>query len=251
MPLWLSATLWGWFAGSSLILGALLGYYLHMGQRIISSIMAFGSGVLISALSFELIDEAYKRGGFYPTAIGFIAGALIYTFATLVLVKHGAQKRKRSGHRQASEVDSSGSGMAIAIGALLDGIPESIVIGISLISGKTVSLVTVFAIFISNVPEGLSSANGMKQAGRSKKYIFSLWFAIAFISGLASLCGYSFFGHLGPKVISSTTAVAGGAILTMIVDTMIPEAFEEEHEWAGLFTVLGFLIAFGASKMAQ
>jgi ZIP family zinc transporter len=251
MAPWLSATLWGLFAGSSLVLGALLGYYLKFSQRIISAIMAFGSGILISALSFELIEKAYKKGGFASTAVGFLGGALIYTFATLALSKFGAQKRKRSGEHQKLDSESKDNGTAIALGALLDGIPESIVIGLSLVSGKSVSMVAVIAIFISNVPEGLSSSNGMKEAGRSKKYIFGLWSGIAIMSGLASLCGYSFFGNLSINIISATTAVAGGAILSMIVDTMIPEAFEKEHEWAGLITVIGFLISFGISKLSS
>lgn len=140
--------------------------------------------------------------------------------------------------------------MAIAIGALLDGIPESIVIGLSLISGKSVSLVAVFAVFISNVPEGLSSANGMKHAGRSRNYVFGLWSGIAFISGIASYLGYAVFGNMPSTVIASMTGTAAGAILAMIVDTMIPEAFEQEREWTGIITVLGFLVAFACSKLA-
>lgn len=249
MAPWLAAIFWGLFAGSSLVLGALLGYYLKLGQKIISAIMAFGSGVLISALSFELIEEAYKIGGYVSTAIGFLGGALVYTFATLALSKYGAQRRKRSGHKQKTDDDKKDNGTAIALGALLDGIPESIVIGLSLVSGKSVSFTAVVAIFISNIPEGLSSSNGMKEAGRSKKYIFGLWSGIAVISGIASLCGYAVFGNFSPNIICVTTAVAAGAILAMIADTMIPEAFENEHEWAGLITVFGFLVAFGISKM--
>ena len=139
--------------------------------------------------------------------------------------------------------------MAIAVGALLDGIPESIVIGVSTIHGGAVIWVAVIAIFLSNVPEGLSSAAGMKKAGRSAAYVFGLWFGIAVISGVASLIGYAVFSGLSKEVIAATEAVAAGAILAMISDTMMPEAFEVAHDFAGLITVAGFLAAFVLSKL--
>lgn len=171
MPSWFIAGLWGLLGGSALVLGAAVGYFARLPQRLIAAIMAFGAGVLISALSFELMDEAFQRGGFDSTAIGFISGATVYTLANWFLSTQGAKHRKRSGQKQPSEADNSGSGAAIAVGALLDGIPESIVIGVSMLGGGVVSWVTVAAVFLSNVPEGLSSAAGMKQAGRSLKYI--------------------------------------------------------------------------------
>jgi ZIP family zinc transporter len=118
-----------------------------------------------------------------------------------------------------------------------------------MLKGGTVSFVAVIAIFLSNIPEGLSSAAGMKQAGRGAGYIFGVWGSIAVISGVAALIGYTVFRGLSPEIVAATTAVAAGAILAMLVDTMIPEAFEVAHNFAGLVTVAGFLCAFMLSKM--
>jgi len=249
VPGWAEAAWWGFVAGAALILGACIAYFLHVRQRVIAVISAFGAGVLISALSFELMDEAYRRGGFVSTAVGFLLGAVIFTGADWILARYGAKHRKRSGGQQPSEDQQSGSGLAIAIGALIDGIPESIVIGLSLLHGGAVSFVAVIAIFISNVPEGLSSSAGMKKAGRSAAYIFGVWSAIAIASGLAALAGYSLFQYFPASVIAATTATAAGAILAMLVDTMIPEAFETAHNFAGVITVAGFLTSFMLSKL--
>ena len=249
IPLWAQAGFWGLVAGAALVLGAGVGYYLKVPQRLIAAIMAFGSGVLISALSFELIAEAYDKGGFGSMATGFLGGAAVYTAANWVLSRQGAKHRKRSGGQQPSEQEDSGSGLAIAVGALLDGIPESIVIGLSMLGGGAVSTVAVGAIFLSNVPEGLSSAAGMKKAGRSAGYIFGIWGGIALASGVAALAGYTVFEGFSNEVVAATTAVAAGAILAMLADTMIPEAFAVAHDFAGLITVAGFLAAFALSRL--
>ena len=229
IPLWAQAGFWGLVAGGALVLGAVVGYRFDVPRRLIAAIMAFGSGVLISALSFELIADAYERGGFNSMAAGFLGGAAVYTAANWLLSRKGAKHRKRSGGQQPSAAEDSGSGVAIAVGA--------------------VSTVAVGAIFLSHVPEGLASAAGMKKAGRSASYVFGIWGGIALASGIASLVGYTVFQDLPPAVVAATTAVAAGAILAMLVDTMIPEAFEVAHDFAGLVTVAGFLAAFALSKL--
>lgn len=249
IPMWAQAGFWGFVAGAALLLGAAVGYWVKVPERLIAAIMAFGSGVLISALSFELMDEAFKGGGFAATAYGFLGGAAAYTGVNWILAHKGAKHRKRSGGQQPAEDEAGGSGTAIAVGALLDGIPESIVIGLSMLGGGVVSTVAVAAIFLSNVPEGLSSAAGMKKARRSAAYVFGIWAGIALASGVASLVGYTVFQHFSANVVAATTAVAAGAILAMLVDTMIPEAFAVAHDFAGLITVAGFLAAFALSKL--
>ncbi|MBB5111009.1 ZIP family metal transporter [Micromonospora echinospora] len=247
MPEWLEAGFWGLLAGSALLIGAAVGFFARVPRPVTASVMAFGAGVLLSAVSFELIDEAHEQGGLLPVVIGAAAGALLYTGANVLLARHGARHRKRSGDEQPSEREQPGSGTAIAVGALLDGVPESVVIGASLLAGGPVSLVTVIAVFLSNVPEGLSSAAGMRQAGRTRRYVFGLWAAIALISGAASLAGYTLLGGAPPEVLATITALAAGAILAMITDTMVPEAFADAHLLVGLITVLGFLVAFALS----
>ncbi|PRY38814.1 hypothetical protein CLV43_108214 [Umezawaea tangerina] len=140
-------------------------------------------------------------------------------------------------------------GAAIAVGALLDGVPESVVLGLSLLSGGGVGVAVLVAVFISNVPEGLSSAAGMKQAGRGARYVFGVWGGIAVASGVAALLGNLLLRDASPATIAVITAVAAGAILAMVADTMIPEAFERSGLYTGLITTVGFLTAFTVERL--
>lgn len=251
MPSWLLAGLWGLAAASSLLLGAALGFFVRIPERVVGMVMGFGSGVLISALSFELMDEAHARGGALATAVGFALGAAIFTGANVLLERHGARARKQSGHEQPSESEEHGSGLAIALGTLVDAIPESVVIGLSFLEGGAVGLIAFTAIFLSNFPEGLSSAAGMKKAGRSAGYVFGLWGGIVLISGLSALAGYALFRDVPMAVVAAASAVAAGAILAMLVDTMIPEAVKVTRSLTGVLAVIGFLLAFLISKIGE
>jgi ZIP family zinc transporter len=244
MPIWLQAGLWGLAAGGALVVGAGVAWLIEVPQRIVASVMAFGAGVLISALAFDLVDEAETKGGLTATVLGFLVGAVAYLLANVVLARRGARHRKRSGDQQPSEEEQGGSGSAIAIGALLDGIPESVVLGLSLLGGNGIGIPVLAAIFISNLPEGLSSAAGMKRNGRPARYVFGVWIGVAVASGLAGLLGCLLLQGASAELVAAITALAAGAILTMVADTMIPEAFERTHLYAGLIATLGFLTAF-------
>ena len=248
MPVWVQALFWGTVAGAALVLGAAVSWKWTMSPKVVSSVMSFGAGVLISALAFDLVDEAEQGGGLWPTMAGFLAGALVYVGANALLARRGAKHRKRSSEKQPSENDQPGSGTAIAVGALLDGIPESVVLGLGLVSGGSVSAAVLAAVFISNVPEGLSSTAGMKKSGRSAGYVFGVWGGIALISGIASLIGYLSMQNAPAELVAFITAIAAGAILAMIADTMIPEAFQEHHVLTGLIAAMGFLAAFAISR---
>jgi len=248
MPVWLQAGLWGLLAGGTLVVGAAIAWFARVPRVLVAAVMAFGSGVLISALAFELVDEAERSGGLAATVAGLVAGAVVYVAANVGLSRRGAARRKASGEEQSSEQDQSGSGAAIAIGALLDGVPESVVLGLSLLGGGGVGVPVLAAIAISNLPEGLSSSAGMKANGRSARYVFGVWVAIALASGLAGAVGVLALDGASDATVSVITAVAAGAILTMVADTMIPEAFARTQLWTGLITTAGFITAFALSR---
>lgn len=228
MPTWVEAGLWGPLGGGALVVGALIAWSARVPPEVVASVMAFGSGVLISAVAFDLVEEAARAGGLVATASGFLVGAVVYLASNLALARRGARHRKRSGPCWTAFPSPSSWVSACWVAG-------------------SVSLSVLAAVVISNVPEGLSSAAGMKRSGRSARYVFGVWGGIALASGLAALLGYGLLGGAPPEVEAVITAVAAGAILTMIADTMIPEAFEDTHAWTGLITAVGFLTAFPIS----
>ncbi|QIN77610.1 ZIP family zinc transporter [Rubrobacter marinus] len=239
----LAAGFWGFVGGAALLIGAVVGLYANVSRRIIAVVMAVGAGVLVASVAFELMEEAYDAGGFGAASAGLILGALAY-FAADGLVSRRARDRKRSEGQQ-----EDGSATAITIGALMDGIPESVAIGASLIGGGSVSAAMVAAVFLSNVPEGLSAAAGMRKAGHPASYVLGLWGAVAVASALAALFGYLFLAGAPSGVVATIQAFAAGAILTMLASTMMPEAYEEGGAVVGLVTTGGFLIAFVLSRL--
>lgn len=247
MPIWITAGLWGLLGASSLVFGAAGAYFLNLPERITAGIMSFGCGVLISAVAYDLLEDGFQEGGIWPIIAGALLGTVAYTIADLLIARYGGRHRKRSGGQQPKAAE--GGGLAIAVGSLLDGIPESVVLGVSLLGGQGVSIAMLAAIFLSNFPEGLSSAAGMRKAGRSKSYVFGLWCAIVAISALASLAGARLLGNASPRLLATVNAVAAGALITMIVDTMIPEAVAGDHRAAGLLAVLGLLVAFALTNV--
>ena len=205
--------------------------------------MAFGAGVLISALAFDLVDEAAASGGFLPTIAGFVAGAVVYVVLDQLL-EHGGFRRKP--HRRKG--GGGGTGVGIALGALLDGVPETAVQGLILTGGGTLSVGVLVAVVISNLPEGMSSTADLKEDGRGPRYVFGLWTSIAVVCALSSLGGYALLGGLPESGQSVVMAFAAGAILAMICDTMIPEAFRKAQALTGLVTVLGFVASYAVHQ---
>jgi ZIP family zinc transporter len=254
----IAAGIYGLIGGMALFIGALIGLYMKVSKRAIGAIMAFGSGVLISALTFDLMEKAYQSGGFDSVSIGFIAGAVLFVGGDYLIDRYGGHFRKHGhGTRHAAKKGTAensqlaNSGSAIFLGTLLDGIPESAAIGVGLVVGQGVGLSMLIAVFLSNLPEGISGALGMKASGRSHGYIMAVWSATIVTSGGAAALGYTFLGHASKDIIAATLALSAGAILAMIADTMMPEAFEEGGRFVALVTVTGFLLAFVVSHLAK
>jgi ZIP family zinc transporter len=246
MPGWIEAFLWGLVVGSGLIVGAAISYYLNLPHRLLAAVMGFGAGVLISVLAFELIDEAYIHGGLTSSVTGFLAGAVLFSAANWILSNRGAKHRKRCSECivQFAEHKAEGNELAIAIGSIIDDIPEAIIVGIALAGGVAIGKAVLIGFFLANIPEGLASVSGMKKSGRSAQYIFGVWGGITVLTGIAGMLGYSVFGSFPDTIIAFITALAAGGILSMVAETMIPEAFEEAQSFIGLITAAGFLAFF-------
>jgi ZIP family zinc transporter len=235
----LEAAWWGFVGGLALLIGALIGLAWIVPRRVIGLVMAFGAGVLISALTFELTAEAVRSGGFDATAAGLAAGSIVFFLGDRWLDHRGGENRKRS-----SGPGPDGAALGIVLGAILDGIPESAAIGISLIDGGGVSVAVVVAVFLSNVPESLSAATGLR-AQMSRAQILALWGAVAIVSAIAAAAGFQLLGDASGNWVAFIQSFAAGAILTMLADTMVPEAFEAEGRspFTGVVTTLGFALA--------
>jgi len=241
----LEAAFWGFVGGAALFIGAAMALYLHTSMRFVGLVMGFGTGVLFSAVAFELTREAYDRAGADAVVLGLLAGSLVFFAGDWVIDHRGGNRRKSP-----TGMQPEATGSALVLGALLDGIPESAAIGVSLIGGGGVGIAVVAAVFLSNIPEGLSATSGMKNSGRSTGYILGLWAAVAAASTLAAALGYVLLGGVSPTVVAAVQAFAAGAILTMLSDTMVPEAVKHAGSLVGLVTALGFVCAFLLSATA-
>jgi ZIP family zinc transporter len=231
---------WGTLAASSLVIGALIALRFRIGLRAIGLIMGFGAGVLISALAFDLVEEGSdKASGSGWAVAGLFAGCLVFFGGDRLIDNLGGSQRK-----DATGDQEGGSPLAIVLGTVLDGIPESMVIGLTIYEGGAVGAAYLAAVFISNLPEAISSTSGLVTAGWQHSRILWMWIAIALISGLASLAGYGLFQDASPNTIAFVLTFAAGAILTMLAETMMPEAFEHGGKFVGVVTTLGFAVAF-------
>ncbi len=238
-------TIFAIISGSSLVLGALVGIYFKLKQKTIAAFMAFGSGVLICAITFGLMEEAFKRGGFDAVIIGFLLGGLAFIGGDYLIHKMGGRKHHR---HQLKNQPSDTVGAMITLGAVLDGIPESIALGISLFNNQGVGLLMLAAIFLSNFPESISSIGGLLKEGFSKNKILGMWLAVGFVSALATVLSFVFLPDINPNTIGILESFAAGAILVMLADSMMPEAYKEGGFLVGLLTLLGFLVAFVMSR---
>ncbi|MDF2574260.1 MAG: family zinc transporter [Agromyces sp.] len=243
MPEWIGAALSGLIAGGALVVGAVIAWVVRVPVRLVAAVMAFGAGVLISALAYDLVLEARDEGGLWPTIAGFGIGAVIYVVANQLLDRFDRRNPRGSG-------EDPGTGTGIAVGALLDGVPESAVLGLSMVGGGGVSVPVLVAIVISNIPEGLSSTAELKRAGRPAGYVFVLWSGIALASTVAAVLGFVLLDTAGGPTTAFITSIAAGAILAMICDTMIPEAFRSAHAFTGLLVTAGFLLSYAVHSAA-
>jgi zinc transporter, ZIP family len=237
--------LWGTVAASSLVLGGLIALWIPIHRRLLGLVMAFGAGVLISAVAFELVQEAFDTSaGEGGVALGLFAGSTVFFVGDAVIDRLGGDKRKSSGGAQ-----RSGSSLAIVLGIVLDGIPESLVLGLTVLEAGKVSAAFLVAVLLSNLPEAIAATTGLARAGWAKSRVLGLWVVVMLVSGLAALAGYGLLDTASPRTIALVLSFAAGAILTMLADTMMPEAFEHGCKLVGLFTTLGFALAFTISSL--
>jgi zinc transporter, ZIP family len=235
----LEAAFWGVASASSLLIGALIALRFSLPPRVVGLVMGFGAGALISAVSFELIEEAIEASrGSWVVGVGIAAGALTFFGGDWVIDRRGGAERKSVSGEQAE-----GNPAAIVLGSVLDGVPESIVIGGSLVVGGGVSVAMVAAAFLSNLPESLGATAGMVKAGTSQRSLLLMWLGIVAVSGASAAFGYWVLDDASPRLGAFFQSFAAGAMLTMLADTMMPEAFEEGGKLVGLCTTLGFALA--------
>jgi ZIP family zinc transporter len=258
------AILFGLLASSAFPIGVMLGLLLDLPKRLVASVIAFGAGVLVVALTGELMAEAVEEGSVLGAMAGLFAGAIIYIVMDTVLDKAANESPRLKG-RSAKDVkagaaaipetkaEATVSGMAVLVGTVLDGIPENAAIGMGLASeqGPELGLVLLGAVFLSNLPSAIASSSGMRKAGRSTAYIVISWTLVAVACTASCVAGYFFLGSLPDAGKSFMLALAAGGILAMLSDTMFPEAFRNGGPWVALATTVGFACAFLLSQLTS
>ena len=242
LPGWLQAAGWCLLSASGLLIGAVAGYYKSLQHSTIARVMTFGAGVLLAVVAVDLVISARGPASLYWTVMGLLCGAAMFSSVNWLLSRRGAQHRKRCGEcvEQPEEDRQPGSGLAIAAGTFLDGVPEGMVLGISVLHVGAPALGTVTAFFLANIPEALSSSAGMRRAGRSARYVFGVWIGIALLISLAAALAGLVLRGTGSAVRATVEAFAAGAILALVSETMIPEAFYGSPHFNGLLLVVGF-----------
>jgi zinc transporter, ZIP family len=238
MRLVLEAAAWAAVAASTLVIGAWLGTVQEPSDRRVGLVMGFGAGALIASVSFELTEEAFAVAGGGPVGTGLGLGALAFFVGDLLIDRMGGAERK---HARAT---SAGDADALLLGAALDGVPESLIIGLSLIGGGGVEVAFLVSVAVSNIPEGFASAAPQHRAGVSTAAILGRWAIIVAVSAACGAIGFALFDGLDPRWAAFTQAFAAGALLTMVMDTMAPEAFRDAGPVTGLVAVAGFALAF-------
>jgi zinc transporter, ZIP family len=247
----LEAAAWGLVGASSLLIGGIIGSRVGISSLVLGLILGFGAGTLISAVAFELTEEAFRLGGADTVAFGLGAGALAYFAGDVAISRRGGKDRMHPSGR-----DDAGAASALLLGAVLDGIPESAVIGITLLDGGSIGVPILAAVFLSNLPEAISSSVGMRAQGMNTWRVLRTWFLVCAVSALAAALGYGLLEDASGDLIGWIQAFAGGAVLTMLASTMIPTAYKTEHDAGpvaqraiGLATVLGFALAYLLSTL--
>ena len=238
----LEAAFWGLLTAASLWVGAAIAVVARPGERWIGLAMAFGAGALIAAVAYELVVEAFETD-LTLASIGFAAGALAFYVGDWLIDRRGGHGRKS----MAGTHQLAGSANAIVLGTVLDGIPESFVLGASLLRDGVIPVAVVVGVFVSNVPEALSGTSGLLEAGWARGRTFVLWSVVVVASVAASAAGWAALDTMPGAAGAFALAFAGGALLVMLSDTLMPEAFELGGREAGLLTTLGFAVGFGLS----
>jgi zinc transporter, ZIP family len=235
------AFFWGAIGAAALLIGALIAYFLNPSRQVIAIVMAIGTGLLIGSVSFELVDDALENQAVAEVAALVLVGALVFTAGNWLLDRYGGSTRK-----DPTGAQSDASPLAIVLGSVLDGIPESFVLGLTVLQGG-VSLALLVAIALSNLPEGMSSSSGLKRAGWGRRRVILMWLAVIGVSGISAAAGYAVLDPAGGRTGALIEAFAAGALLAMLADTLLPEAYKVEKVFTGPLVVIGFAISLGLS----